>query len=243
MESFISEEEFVSMTQLTEKQEIILLDQLMEMVSDHKKELFDQIIQNRTRHLTVVLEDIYQSQNASAVLRSADCFGIQDVHIIEKRNEYTINPDVALGSSKWLNMHKYNEEGSDNTKAAYDHLRSQGYQIVATTPHKDDILLEELDISQKTALVFGTEMEGLSEYAIDNADVHMKIPMYGFTESFNISVSAALCMHYLSEKLRKSNGTNWKLNQKERRTVLLNWAKSVVKSAAIIEKQLLGTSL
>lgn len=229
------------MAQLTEEQEVILLDKLMEMVSNHKKDLFNQIIQHRTRHITVVLEDIYQSQNASAVLRSADCFGIQDVHIIEKRNEYTINPDVALGSSKWLNMYKYNVEDVNNTKAAFDHLKSEGYQVVATTPHKDDILLGELDISKKTALVFGTELEGLSEYAINNADVHMKIPMYGFTESFNISVSAAICMHKLSEKLRKSTEIDWKLSEKERRSVLLNWAKSVVKSAPFIEKQLFAS--
>lgn len=227
------------MNKLTDKQEELLLHQLLEMISDHKKGLFEKVIQNRTKHLTIVLEDIYQSQNASAVLRSADCFGIQDVHIIEKRNEYIINPDVALGSSKWLNMYKYNEEGINNTKAAYNHLKEQGYQIVATTPHKNDVLLEDLDISTKTALVFGTEYEGLSEYAIEHADVHMKIPMYGFTESFNISVSAAMCMHLLTEKLRKANNIDWQLKPKERRSVLLKWAKSVVKSADWVEKQVI----
>jgi len=227
------------MNRLTEKQEELLLERLLDMVSDHKKELFEQVIQNRTRHLTVVLEDIYQSHNASAVLRSADCFGIQDVHIVEKRNEYIINPDVALGSSKWLHLHKYNAEEINNTHAAYDHLKAEGYQIVATTPHQDDILLDELDISKKTALVFGTELQGLSDYAIKNADIHMKIPMYGFTESFNISVSAAICLHHLSEKLRKSENIDWKLNPKERRRILLSWAKAVVKSSDLIEKQLL----
>lgn len=227
--------------QLTEKQEIELLERLLDMVSDHKKELFDQIIQHRTKHLTIVLEDIYQSQNASAVLRSADCFGIQDIHIIEKRNEYTLNPDVALGSSKWLSLYKYSEEGANNTKTAFDTLRNNGYQIIATTPHKDDILLNELDISKKTALVFGTELNGLSDYAINNADAHMKIPMYGFTESFNISVSAALCMHHLSEKIRNTENLNWQLTTKDKRQILLSWAKSVVKSAEILEKQILNS--
>jgi tRNA (guanosine-2'-O-)-methyltransferase len=216
-----------------------LLGILLEIVSDHKKTLFQEIIEKRTRHITVVLEDIFQSQNASAVLRSADCFGIQDVHIIEKRNEYTINPDVALGSSKWLSMHKYSEIDANNTELAFDHLKKKGYQIVATTPHHDDILLEDLDISKKTALVFGTELEGLSDYAIQNADVHMKIPMYGFTESFNISVSAAICMHFLSERLRKTS-YNWQLNEDEKIDVLLTWARSVVKSAPQIEKKYLS---
>lgn len=224
------------MRNLSVEQKQILLDQLLESISEHKKGLFAQNVKNRTRHLTVVIEDIFQSHNASAVLRSADCFGIQDVHVIENRNEYTINPEVALGSSKWIHLHKYNSF-ENNTKAAFDRLREEGYQIVATTPHKDEVFLDELDISNKTALVFGTELEGLSDFAIENADVRMKIPMYGFTESFNISVSAALTMHHLSEKLRKSH-VNWALSEEERIEVLLNWAKSVVKSSEQIENLL-----
>ena len=216
----------------------LLLNKLLEMVSDHKKELFTEIIQNRTRHLTVVMEDIYQSQNASAVLRSADCFGIQDVHIIENKNEYTLNPQVALGSSKWLNLYKYNAS-DNNTLMAYKELRSRGYQIVATTPHMKHVNLDDLDISKKTALVFGTELMGLSDVAIENADIHMKIPMYGFTESFNISVSAALCMHHLSEKIRKSD-VDWQLTSQEKQDVLLNWARAVVKSSAEVERKILS---
>jgi len=224
------------MADLSQKQKQELLVTLLEMISDHKNQLFKKIIENRSRHLTVVMEDIFQSQNASAVLRSADCFGVQDVHIIENRNEYTLNPLVALGSSKWITMHKYNES-PNNTEEAFKKLREQGYQIVATTPHINDIELDDLDITKKTALVFGTELEGLSDYAIKNADIHMKIPMFGFTESFNISVSAALCMHHLSSKIRKSD-FDWKLSEEERVDVLLDWARSVVKSSPEIERQM-----
>jgi len=224
------------MSNLSQTQKQQLLDKLLEIVSEHKRELFFDIIDKRTRHITVVVEDIFQSQNASAVLRTADCFGIQDVHIIEDRNEYTLNPEVALGSSKWLSLHKYNQS-ENNTKAAFDKLRADGYQIVATTPHQDDVNLDQLKIDHKIALVFGTEMQGLSNYAIENADVHMKIPMYGFTESFNISVSAALCMHHLSEKIRKSD-LSWQLSENDKTDILLDWAKSVVKSADIIEKEM-----
>jgi tRNA (guanosine-2'-O-)-methyltransferase len=226
------------MAVLNKEQKQLLLHKLLPIISDHKWELFYQIIEKRSRHLTVVMEDIFQSQNASAVVRSADCFGVQDVHIIENRNEYTLNPDVALGSYKWLSMYKYNET-ENNTKAAFDHLRSQGYQIVATTPHINDVDLADLDISKKTALVFGTEMKGLSDYAIKHADIHMKIPMYGFTESFNISVSAAMCMHHLTEKMRRSD-IDWSLTDDEKLDVLLNWSRSVVKSASDIEKQMLA---
>ncbi|MEE4257927.1 MAG: RNA methyltransferase [Bacteroidales bacterium] len=203
------------------------LEYLEGFITENKRMLFDKVIEQRTRHITVVLEDIYQSQNASAVLRSCDCFGVQDVHIIENRYEYSINPDVALGSTKWLNLQKYNTE-DENTQACYKNLREQGYQIIATTPHKDDLLLDELDVSRKTALVFGTELEGLSVTAIEQADAWVKIPMYGFTESFNISVSAAIILWHLTGKLRKSD-IPWQLNDAERIETRLQWALSVVK--------------
>lgn len=213
------------------------LEYLESFVSEHKLELFDRIIQNRTRYLTVVLEDIYQSQNASAVLRTCDCFGIQDVHIVENRNIYEVNPTVALGSSKWVSMHKYNKE-EQNTLICYDKLRKEGYKIVATTPHKDGQMLDDLSLDHKVALVFGTEMEGLSQTAIDHADEYVKIPMYGFTESFNISVSAAIILHHLSEKLRKSD-VAWKLTKEEIENVRLQWAGGVVRHSEKHEKEFL----
>ena len=218
-----------------------LLDFLSSYVSENKKQLFDKIIQYRTRHITVVLEDIYQPHNASAVLRSCDCFGIQDVHIIENKNSYEVNPDVALGSSKWLNLIKYNENES-NTLVAFNKLREQGYRIVATTPHKNDTLLDDLDIDGKTALVFGTELKGLSDIALENADAFVKIPMYGFTESFNISVSAAIILHHLTEKLRNRD-INWHLTDEEILDIKLNWVKAVVKKSEILEKEFIVRDL
>ncbi len=206
-------------------------------ITDNKSALFDSIITQRTKHITVALEDIYQSQNASAVLRTCDCFGIQDVHIIENRYTYSINPDVALGASKWLNLVKYNR-GENNTLQCYQSLREKGYTIVATTPHKDDLLLDELPLDKKIALVLGTELEGLSETAIEYADTFVKIPMYGFTESFNISVSAAIMLHHLTEKLRASE-IPWQLSEEEMINTRLGWVKSVIKRPEIFEKQFL----
>jgi len=214
-----------------------LLEFLLTFISDNKKQLFEKIIQYRTKHITVVLEDIYQSQNASAVLRTSDCFGIQDVHIIENKHEYQINPDVALGSTKWLNLNKYNSK-ENNTLETFEKLRNIGYRIVATTPHNNDCTLENLDISSKFALVFGTELHGLSDIAIDNADEFVKIPMYGFTESFNISVSAAIMLHYLTSKLRQSE-IDWKMNEEEMIDVKLDWVRQVVKSSEQLERKFL----
>ncbi len=214
-----------------------LLQYLLTYISQHKQELFTEKIAARTRYITVVLEDIYQPHNASAVLRTCDCFGIQDVHIIENQNKYEVNPDVALGSSKWLSLIKYNSK-KENTLEAYQKLRAQGYRIIATTPHTEDVFLEDLQLDKKTALVFGTEMRGLSKEAIDNADGWVKIPMYGFTESFNISVSAAIILHNLTERLRKSKA-DWHLAEDDKNEILLSWARSVIKRPELIEQEFL----
>jgi tRNA (guanosine-2'-O-)-methyltransferase len=213
-----------------------LIEYLRKIVTEHKWQLFNEIIQNRTRYLAVVLEDIFQPHNASAVLRTCDCFGVQDVHIIENRNEYTINPDVALGASKWLNLHKYNQEGN-NTLSTIKTLKAKGYRIVATTPHTDDVDLEEFDLKKgKAALFFGSELPGLSDIVMNNADEFLKIPMYGFTESFNISVSAAIILHHLTFKLRNSN-INWELSNDEREGILLDWLRTSIKNSELIEKE------
>ncbi|MCB2195547.1 MAG: RNA methyltransferase [Bacteroidetes bacterium] len=213
-----------------------LIEYLKPFVTEARLEIFDKVIGYRTRYITVALEDIYQSQNASAVLRTSDCFGIQDVHVIENKNTYKINPDVALGSSKWLNIIKYNKS-ENNTLEAIASLKKQGYRIVATTPHKNDVDLDNFNLQKgKVALFFGTELNGLSDIAIQNADEYLKIPMFGFTESFNISVSAAIILHHLTLKLRSSN-INWQLSNEEIDELKLNWLKQTIKkSDLIIEK-------
>ena len=213
-----------------------IIEYLKDFITENKWDLFNQNIKNRTNYLTVVLEDIFQPQNASAVLRTCDCFGIQDVHIIENRNEYTINPDVALGASKWLNLYKYNNR-ENNTLSTIKHLKEKGYRIVATTPHTDDIDLEAFDLQKgKSALFFGSELPGLSQIVLDNADEFLKIPMFGFTESFNISVSAAIILHHLSFKLKKTD-INWQLSKTESEEVLLNWLRKAIKNSEVAEKE------
>lgn len=213
-----------------------LISYLSKVITPERFSLFNKIIKDRTRYMTVVLEDIFQPHNASAVLRSCDCFGVQDVHIIENENEYKVNPDVALGSSKWLNLYKYNET-ENNTLSTINALKKKGYRIIATTPHNDDVNLEDFDISKgKFALMFGSEQPGLSNIAMENADEFLKIPMFGFTESFNISVSAAVVLHHLSLKLRQSD-IKFKLSEDEQNTIILEWLKqSIKKSDLIIEK-------
>lgn len=211
-----------------------LINYLSEFVSDERRAKFEQVIQYRTRHITIVLEDLYQPHNASAVLRSCDCFGIQDVHIIENKNTYKVNQDIALGSSKWLNLISYKKQ-ADNSKTCIAALKKKGYKIIATSPHKNDCSIQDLDITCKTALIFGTELKGISSEVMEQADGFVKLPMFGFTESFNISVSAALCLHNLVHKLHESP-INWRLSEEEKEQVMLQWLRNSIRSSKLIEE-------
>ncbi len=183
--------------------EKVLLDHLMELISPNRQELFTELVDKRTKKIAMVLEDIFQSHNAAAVLRSCDCFGIQDVHIIENRNRFKPHRDIELGSSKWLSISRYGEK-DQNTEDCLKQLKANGYVIAATTPHTE-MTIDELPTDRPIALVLGTEKRGISETAIANADYLVRIPMYGFTESFNISVAAAVSLHSLRSKFLRDS--------------------------------------
>jgi len=212
-----------------------LVEYLSGFITENRLKRFGKIIQHRTRHLTVVLEDIYQPHNAAAVLRSCDCFGIQDVHVIENQNKFEANPDVELGSAKWITMIKHNEK-EENTADCIASLKKNGYKIVVTSPHKNDCTIEELDITSKTALFFGTEMRGATPVAFEQADGFVKIPMVGFTESLNISVSAAVTLYTLVSRLKKS-GVDWRLTEKEIQEIKLQWIKNSLPKADLLERE------
>ncbi|MEX0981095.1 MAG: RNA methyltransferase [Bacteroidales bacterium] len=215
--------------------ELALRDFLTPMVNENRHRLLDKIFEQRTRYITVGLEDIYQPHNASAVLRTCDCFGIQDVHIIENRNRITLNPEVELGAAQWLTLHRYNKR-KNNTGEAIGKLKENGYRIVAATPHVDDNGVRDFDLSAgKTAILLGTEMQGLSDEAIKMADEFVKIPMMGFTESFNISVSAAIILYELNTRLRNS-GIPWKIDASEKERIILQWLRNSVNNIGWIEQ-------
>jgi len=209
-----------------------LLEFLLEFISAERKKKFLHCIQYRTRYMTIVLEDLYQPHNASAVLRTCDCFGIQDVHIIENRNRYEVNPDVALGSSKWLSLKKYNGTNF-NSIICLDELKTKGYRLIATTPHEKGYTPETLPLDKKFALVFGTELDGLSKAAMEQCEDWIQIPMVGFTESLNISVSAAIFIHSLSERLRNTSN-DWPLSEQDKTDILLQWTLTTIKKSKLM---------
>jgi tRNA (guanosine-2'-O-)-methyltransferase len=213
-----------------------LYEYLCCFISEERRAKFERYIEWRTRYVTIAVEDIYQPHNISAVIRSAECFGIQDLHVIENTNKFSPNPEVSLGSNKWLTLHHY-RAGENNSLECIQALQKSGYRIVATTPHEKDKLISELDLAKgKVALFFGTELEGISKTVIDNADEFVKIPMFGFTESFNISVSTAICDYELTSRLRNS-AIDWRLTEDEKTDILLEWARNSVQKHELLEKE------
>jgi tRNA (guanosine-2'-O-)-methyltransferase len=202
-----------------------LLDYLTSFLSDRRQKLFADVLAERTRHLSVLVEELYQPHNTNAVLRSCECFGIQDVHVIENVNEFDISTSISMGSHKWLDI-----ETHANSKSAIEKLKKKGYTIVATCLTDDAIPPEDYDISKPTVLMFGSEKSGLSQEAIDQADVKMKIPILGFTESFNVSVSAAILLHYFSSKMRSAESITWGLNEAEKDELQMAWVEKHLKA-------------
>ncbi len=229
-------------SQIIEQNDLLrrkLIEHLSQFVLEHRFDLFQRVLSKRTRYVTVVLEDIFQSQNASAVLRTCDCMGVQDVHVIENRNRFKIDSEVDMGASKWLTIHRYSGD-DDVTAKALTAMKRKGYRIVATSPHVNDCEVGNFDISRgRFALIFGTELTGLSSQAMNLADDYIRIPMFGFTESYNISVSVALTLYEVMGRLRES-GININLSETEGELILLDWLRLSVKSSKLIEQRFLN---
>ncbi len=219
-----------------EKTDELILEEFYNIISENKIEMFNRLAGLRTRHLTVVLENIYQEHNASAVMRTCDCFGIQELHTIEKNNTYKIQRDIARGAGRWVDLHNYNSK-EDPTSICLNSLKEKGYTIVATTPHEKEITLRQLPLDKPIALVFGTEKEGISGTVMENADYFVRIPMYGFTESYNISVSVALALQYLRERLQNEE-IPFLLTEKEQTLLKIQWSTKIIRDGEKIEAEI-----
>ncbi|MDX1364002.1 MAG: RNA methyltransferase [Arenibacter latericius] len=201
-----------------------LLAYLEGFITLKRKQRFLDILEDRTKYITVAVEDVYQMHNMSAVIRSCDVFGIQEAHLIENRYGKRLDKSISMGAQQWVDTKRYN-----NTTSCIDALRREGYRIVATTPHENGVLLPDFKLDGKTALFFGTERDGLSQEVMNNADSYLTIPMVGFTESLNISVSAAIILHRLTSLLKRSD-VEWRLTEEEKLERRLDWTKKSVRS-------------
>ncbi|MBQ4914850.1 RNA methyltransferase [Maribacter sp. MMG018] len=209
-----------------------LLTYLEDFISEERKERFISILKERTKFITVAIEDVYQMHNTSAVIRSCESFGVQEAHLIEGRFGKRLDKNIAMGAQQWVDVYRYT-----SSRQTIKNLKDKGYKIIATSPHADSSLLTDFTFDSKIALFFGTEKEGLSDEVTTNADSFLKIPMVGFTESLNISVSAAIILHDLTTKLKKSD-LNWQLTPEEIIEKRLDWTKKSIKSIDDILKRL-----
>lgn len=213
----------------------LVLEEFYKIISLNKIELFDSIAALRTDYLTVVLENIYQEHNASAVLRTCDCFGVQTLHAIEKNNKYKVQRDIARGAGRWVDLNNY--DTPHPTHDCLSKLKKSGYVIVATTPHENETTLSELPLDAPIALVFGTEGEGISEDVTKMADYFVKIPMYGFTESYNVSVSVALTLQFFRNRLENEN-VPFLMNSQDQTKLKIKWCTKIIREGSAIEEEI-----
>ena len=213
---------------------------LQEFLSERRMQRFEEVLSWRTRHFTVAVEDVYQEHNASAIIRTCDCLGIQELHIMEHGNEFRVAKGMARGAEKWIDTHYYQEPPHHNSiLACLKVLKQQGYQIVATSPHYDQSTPATFDITSRSAFIFGHEKYGLSEEVSAQADQFISIPAYGFTESYNVSVAAALLLNELVTRLHQSSGIVWELTDEEKLERRIDWAKkSILNVEKILERYL-----
>ncbi len=213
-----------------------LINHLKAFKVEARLKTFERVIEGRTNYFTVMLENIVHPHNASAVLRSCDCFGVQTVHLVDDADSYAVNRKVAMGASKWLHLKRYSTF-SNNSETAIATLKEAGYRIVATTPQKEAPSLSHFDISKgPAAFVFGTELTGISSVVESMADEFITIPMVGFTESLNLSVAVAVLLQSVTGRLHLSD-IDWPLGMEQKQKLYLEWLRKSIPHISLIEER------
>lgn len=192
-------------------------------LSDHKRQLFEEKVKHRTRHFSLALEDMMKTQNASALMRTADAFGIHRVDVYDKNERFNVSSGISKGVEKWLDSKFFNtyDEGGVEEWAA--RLKSTGRKLYVTALNKDAKPLHEIDPAVPATVCFGNEQEGASEKLISLADEVIYIPMKGFVESFNVSVSCGIVLHHLTHRMEQC-GIQMGLEKEDALDTKINWA-------------------
>lgn len=200
------------------------LDYMTQFLTEERKEVLRRTLASRTHYMRIMTENMFHPQNASAIMRHCEAFGIQQIHTVEDRCRFDPSVNIVRGTQKWVDV-----EHHDTTKEALEALKSEGYRIVATTPHRCSVTPETFDVTKgKFALVFGTEHAGISDDVIEAADDFLMIPMCGMVESLNVSASAAILIYMLSQRIRQQVD-GWQLSDDEQLKLLTRWTMSSVR--------------
>jgi tRNA (guanosine-2'-O-)-methyltransferase len=197
-----------------------------------RKARIDAVVGQRTRTLTVVMEAFADSQNTNAVLRTAESFGVQEIHVIEgPQKRYDRNKKISQNADKWLEVVRWKETGS--CLAA---LKARGFRIYATHLGEGSGTLTGLSFAEPVALVFGNEHAGVSAEARRLADRCFSIPMRGFSQSFNVSVAAAICLARAVERREVERGRHGDLGPAEAEALRARFYELSVNQRARIAK-------
>lgn len=203
-------------------------------LTEERIEVLRRTLSERTRYMTILTENTFHPQNASALVRHCEAFGLQDLHTVETRCKFNPNVNIVRGTDKWVDITRH-----DSTEEAIKTLKGAGYRLVATTPHRESCTPETFDVEKGPfCLVFGTEHAGVSDEIIEAADEYLRIPMCGMVESLNVSASAAILIYMLSQRMRLSPSIDWRLTEDDAREMMFRWVMSSVKDAErILERQ------
>jgi tRNA (guanosine-2'-O-)-methyltransferase len=212
---------------------------LKEYLTAERLKLIEDTSAQRTRHISFGLEDVYQEHNAGALVRTCECFGIQDLYVIENHHEFRASPNISRGSYKWINS-IYFRRSEDPIQDCIANIKSKGYRLAATTPGRNSVPLEELNLETPTLFFFGKEKHGLDQQIIDAADVQTHIPMSGVTESLNVSVAAGVTAHHITSRL-KSSDIPWQLSEEDLLDLRIEWTLHSIRSPKMLLRNYLRT--
>ena len=201
-----------------------IIEKLQDQISPDRFEKLKEIITQRNFNATFVLENIYDEGNISAVIRSIENYGIVDIDVIESEKS-KISTRTTRGAHKWVEMEKFVA-----SEDCFKDLKERGKTIVATTLSATSYSYEDLDYSQDLAIIFGNEKDGVSEMAKEYADHHCLIPTVGFSQSFNISVAAALFAQKTFQKRIELFGQNGHLSEEQQETLLAHYLLRSIKN-------------
>lgn len=158
------------------------------------------VLNQKQPHITVVLENIHDPHNVSAILRTCDAVGILEVHLLYTIEEFPeISKASSVSANKWMKLKKHK-----SYQEFFTEMKSRGFVIAASHLDKYSYLYDELDYTKPIALVFGNEHRGVSDELLNYCDFTFKIPMHGMIQSLNVSVAAAVTLYYAEGILRRN---------------------------------------
>ena len=175
-------------------------DALAPLLTEDRVERIDAVLAARLQSVAIAVEDTYDPHNAAATIRTAEALGLQDLHVIESAHRFSAAEGVTRGAHRWLDLHRW-----PSAEAAASDLRGRGFRVLATRPDAGHSL-DDVDVATPLAVMFGNEHTGLSAAALAACDGAIRVPMFGFTESYNLSVTVALVANRLAARRRAHVG-------------------------------------